>query len=277
MSSDKLKNIYHFYSGNSPLLISIPHAGTVVPKEIACIMTSHALQMPDVDWHLPLLYDIAQHYDVSILSAEHARYVIDLNRSPEDTSLYPGQDTTGLCPIDTFDKHPIYIQGKEPNQQEIQDRIEHFWWPYHDKLESELKRIHAIHGIAVLWDAHSIASHVPRFFDGKLPDLNFGTADLQSCDASLQEAIAMTVQKSTHAKPYSHVFNGRFKGGYITRHYGVPAINIHALQLEICQSIYMQEQPPYQYNPALAKNVKSLLNDLLKTCISWASHYIKKE
>ena len=271
-----MKNTYRFHCGKSPLLISIPHAGTVVPEEIACNMTSQALKMPDVDWHLTLLYDMAQTYDASVLSAEYARYVIDLNRSPEDTPLYPGQDTTGLCPIDTFDKQPIYIQGKEPNQQEIQNRIEQFWRPYHDKLESELKRIHAIHGIAVLWDAHSIASHVPRFFDGKLPDLNFGTADVQSCDASLQAAIAMTVQKSTHAQEYSHVFNGRFKGGYITRHYGVPAINIHSLQLEICQSIYMQEQPPYNYKPALAQELKPLLGELIDTCLIWANSYKSK-
>lgn len=266
-----MDNTYHFHQGNSPLLISIPHAGTAVPKEIAANMTAQALQLPDVDWHLPMLYDIAQASGVSILSAEYARYVIDLNRPPEDTPLYPGQDTTGLCPIDTFDKKPIYIQGKEPDQQEIQNRIEQFWRPYHHKLESELKRIHATHGIAILWDAHSIASHVPRFFAGKLPDLNFGTADLQSCDASLQEEIAATMQKSIYAKKYSHVFNGRFKGGYITRHYGMPVINIHAIQLEMSQCIYMQEQAPYPYKPELAKDVKFLLVDLLKTCTVWAS------
>ncbi len=268
-----MKKTYNFHIGNSPLLISIPHSGTAIPKEIACNMTSHALQMPDVDWHLTLLYDMAQAYDTSVLSAEYVRYVIDLNRSPEDTPLYPGQDTTGLCPIDTFDKKPIYIKGKEPDQQEIRNRIEQFWRPYHNKLEMELKRIHSIHGIALLWDAHSIASHVPRFFAGKLPDLNFGTADLQSCDASLQEAIATTMQKSIYAKKYSHVFNGRFKGGYITRHYGMPAINIHAIQLEMSQCIYMQEQPLYQYKPELAKDVKFLLVDLLETCMVWASRY----
>ena len=230
-----MKNTYHFHAGNSPLLISIPHAGTALPKEIACNMTAQGLQLPDVDWHLPMLYDIAQANGASILSAEYARYVIDLNRPPEDTSLYPGQDTTGLCPIDTFSKEPIYLQGKAPNQREIQNRITQFWRPYHNKLALELSRIRAIHGIALLWDAHSIASHVPRFFDGKLPDLNFGTADLQSCDPSLQQAIAETLEKSNPAKAYSHVFNGRFKGGYITRHYGMPAINIHAIQLEMSQ------------------------------------------
>lgn len=271
-----MKNIYTFFSGNSPLLISMPHAGTVIPKEIACDMTPQALQTPDVDWHLPLLYDMTKAYDVSVLSAEYMRYVIDLNRSPYDISLYPGQDTTGLCPIDTFDKQPIYLEGKQPSEAEIQSRIEQYWQPYHDKLKSELQRIHSIHGIVILWDAHSIASHVPRFFSGKLPDLNFGTADLQSCDESLQTAMADTMQKSAYAQQYSHVFNGRFKGGYITRHYGIPTVNIHALQLEISQCIYMHEQSPYEYDPKLAKELKPLLGELLETCMAWANSYKRK-
>lgn len=250
----------------------MPHVGTHLPKDIACNMTPQALKMADLDWHLTLLYDMAQTYDASLISAKYMRYVIDLNRSPEDSSLYPEQDTTGLCPIDTFDKQPIYKEGKKPNQAEIQKRIEEFWRPYHHKLESELKRLHATHGIALLWDAHSIASHVPRFFDGKLPDLNFGTADLQSCDVSLQDAIAHRLQKSPYSKKISHVFNGRFKGGYITRHYGVPTLNIHAIQLEISQCIYMQEQAPYLYNPILANKLKPLLSELLETCITWATH-----
>lgn len=251
----------------------MPHVGTDLPEDIACNMTPQALQMADVDWHLTLLYDMSHTYGASVVSANYMRYVIDLNRSPEDTSLYPGQDTTGLCPIDTFNKQPIYKEGKEPDQTEIQRRIEEFWRPYHHKLESELKRIYAIHGIALLWDAHSIASHVPRFFDGKLPDLNFGTADLQSCDASLQEAIAYSLRKSVHSQQYSHVFNGRFKGGYITRHYGVPTLNIHAVQLEISQCIYMEEKSPYMYHPNHAKSLKSLLSELLKTCIIWTTRF----
>ena len=268
---NKLKNSFDFYSGDSPLIISIPHAGIVLPMDIACNMTPQALKMTDVDWHLTRLYDMAQAYGASVISANMMRYVIDLNRSPDNKSLYPGLDTTGLCPIDTFDKKPIYKPGKMPNEAEIQKRIVQFWQPYHHKLASELKRLHAIHGIALLWDAHSIASNVPRFFKGKLPDLNFGTADLQSCDASLQDTIANSLQKSAIAKKYSHVFNGRFKGGYITRHYGVPTLNIHAIQLEISQCIYMQEQLPYRYDSVLADSLKPVLSELLETCISWAS------
>jgi N-formylglutamate deformylase len=261
---------YHFCSGNSPLLISMPHAGTGIPKDIKCKLTPEATALPDVDWHLPILYDMAKDFDISVISAEYARYVIDLNRSTENTSLYPGQDVTGLCPIDTFAKNAIYLDGEQPDENEIQNRIERYWQPYHQKLATELKRIHAIHGVAILWDAHSIASHVPRFFTGQLPDLNFGTADSTSCDISLQDALASTIRKSIHAKNYSHVFNGRFKGGFITRHYGVPNMNIHALQLEMSQCIYMEENPPYKYEAELAMKVKPLLSDLLETCLNWA-------
>lgn len=261
---------YHFCSGDSPLIISMPHVGTGIPKDIKSRLTPEAMQLPDVDWHLPILYDMAKDFDISVISAEYARYVIDLNRPPENTSLYPGQDVTGLCPIDTFAKNAIYLDGKQPDEHEIKNRIELYWQPYHQKLASELQRIHAIHGVAILWDAHSIASHVPRFFTGQLPDLNFGTADSSSCDISLQNALAATMHESTHAKNYSHVFNGRFKGGYITRHYGAPNMNIHALQLEMSQCIYMEENPPYKYDAELAMKVKPLLSDLLETCLSWA-------
>ena len=248
----------------------MPHAGTGISEDIKRRLTPEAALLPDVDWHLPILYDMAKALDISVISAEYARYVIDLNRSPENTSLYPGQDVTGLCPIDTFAKSAIYMDGQQPDENEVQNRIEQYWQPYHQKLTTELQRIQAIHGVAVLWDAHSIASHVPRFFSGKLPDLNFGTADSSSCDISLQEALAATMRESIHAKAYSHVFNGRFKGGYITRQYGAPKMNIHTLQLEMSQCIYMEENPPYKYNAELAINVKPLLAHLLETCLNWA-------
>lgn len=254
----------------------MPHVGTIIPKHIACHMTTEALQTPDVDWHLPQLYEMANAYGASVISAKYMRYVIDLNRSPDDMSLYPGQDTTGLCPIDTFAKQPIYKAGKEPTQSEIKERIEQYWRPYHAQLKTELNRIYAIYGLVILLDAHSIASQVPRFFHGKLPDLNFGTADLQSCHKSLQLQLADTMQQSPYAKKYSHVFNGRFKGGFITRHYGVPALNIHALQLEISQCIYMQEQHPYTYIPAQAMQLQPLLGKLIETCIKWAIEHKKK-
>ena len=266
-----MQEIYHFSSSNSPILVSIPHAGTRIPAVIACNMTAAALRTSDTDWHVPLLYDFAKYCGASLLHADNSRYVIDLNRPPDNAPLYPGQDTTELCPIDTFDKQAIYDEGKQPDTSEIQRRITEYWQPYQTKLAFELQRIRAVHGLAILWDAHSIASSVPRFFDGKLPDLNFGTADGSSCANTLQQTLANTMQQSKHAKKYSHVFNGRFKGGYITRQYGKPTANIHAIQLEISQSIYMQESAPYTYKPELAKNLKLLLNDLLQSCLLWAS------
>jgi len=270
MGSVTMHKNYNFVSGNSPLLISMPHVGTTIPTDIASNMTAQALQRADTDWHLEALYDMADAYDASVLSAEYSRYLIDLNRATDNASLYPGQDTTALCPLDTFAKEALYQPGKTPDGAEIARRIEQYWQPYHSKLASELKRLQALHGIVLLWDAHSIASKVPRFFSGKLPDLNFGSADGQSCDASLQAAIAHTLEQSTTAAHYSQVFNGRFKGGYITRHYGVPAINVHALQLEMSQCIYMQEQAPYAYEPTLAAQVKPLLAELIVSCIAWA-------
>lgn len=264
---------YHFCSGNSPVIISMPHVGTVIPKDIKYRLTPEALLLPDVDWHLPILYDMAKNYDISVISAEYARYVIDLNRSPDNDSLYPGQDVTSLCPVDTFAKDFVYLNNKQPDDDEIQHRIKQYWQPYHAKLTIELQRLRAIHGTAILWDAHSIASHVPRFFSGKLPDLNFGTANSTTCDISLQDALAVTMRESIHAKNYSHVFDGRFKGGYITRHYGMPSMNVQALQLEMSQCIYMEENPPYKYDIELAMKVKLLLGDLLETCFNWAKNH----
>ena len=276
-----MTHCFNLHQGAVPLLVSMPHIGIQIPDDLKANYVPRALDVEDADWHLDMLYNFLKSMGASILTPVYSRYVIDLNRSTEDTSLYPGQDVTGLCPIDTFDKQPIYLAGKQPDELEIRSRIEQYWRPYHNKLTTELKRIHAIHGIVLLWDAHSIASHVPRFFEGKLPDLNFGTADRQSCDESLESALRNTMQnyqngiekKLSSAQKYSYVFNGRFKGGYITRHYGVPTLNIHALQLEMNQCIYMQESPHYTYQESLAQAVKPLLSDLLATCLDWAHNF----
>ncbi|MET3107238.1 N-formylglutamate deformylase [Oxalobacteraceae bacterium GrIS 2.11] len=262
---------FHFKAGSAPLLISMPHVGTAIPADLASDMEEIALIRADTDWHLPLLYNMAEQLGASVISAEYSRYVIDLNRPKEDSNLYPGQDTTGLCPIDTFAKQTLYRTGRVPDAASIAQRVEKYWQPYHDQLRSELDRIKQQHGIALLWDAHSIASIVPRFFSGKLPDFNFGTADQKSCDLDLQLAVKNCIQQSPHAKPYTHIFNGRFKGGHITRHYGQPANQIHAIQLEMSQCVYMEEAAPFNYRPDLAANVQPLLNELLTTCLTWAT------
>jgi N-formylglutamate deformylase len=227
----------------------------------------------DTDWHLPLLYNMLDELGASRIHARYSRYVIDLNRPSDDMNLYPGQDTTGLCPVDTFSKQALYKNGQGPSSAEVQTRIQHYWQPYHQQLEAELARMRQQHGIAILWDAHSIASQVPRFFEGRLPDLNFGTADQKSCAHELQTAIAavMNAHQSSQESRFTHVFNGRFKGGHITRHYGNPAQNIHAVQLEMSQCVYMNEQPPFEYREDLAAQIQPLLKQLLQTCLQWAT------
>ena len=262
---------FHFHQGEAPLLISMPHVGTGIPDDVRAQLAPIAYYLADTDWHLPLLYNMAQELGASIIHADYSRYVIDLNRSSDDSNLYPGQDTTGLCPVDTFAKEALYQTGKTPDAAEVQRRIALYWQPYHRQLQTELERLRAKHGIAILWDAHSIASHVPRFFHGKLPDLNFGTADQLSCDSGLQQALLNTLQENICVPEFSHVFNGRFKGGYITRHYGQPARNIHAVQLEMSQCLYMNEASPYAYRPDLAAQVQPLLRTLLSTCLTWAA------
>ena len=257
-----------FHQGTQPLLISMPHAGTYVPPTLAARFTEEARQVPDTDWHMERLYAFAKDIGASILAATHSRYVVDLNRPPDGASLYPGQNVTGLCPVDTFDDTPIYTRGDVPDDSEIAARRDAVWAPYHAQLRAELDRIRAQHGVAVLWDAHSIRSVLPRFFEGKLPDLNLGTADGASCSPALaQELLAI----ARSAPGYTGVLNGRFKGGHITRHYGQPERNIHAVQLEMTQCSYMQEALPFSYLPEVAAGVQPHLERMLKAVLAFAA------
>lgn len=253
--------------GTAPLLVSFPHVGTGIPDDIAARLTPAALALPDTDWHLPRLYEFARELGASTLAAHYSRYVIDLNRPPEDTNLYPGHDTTGLVPVDTFRKEPLY-RGALPDAAEIALRRERYWRPYHSALDAELGRIKSAHGVAVLWDAHSIASVLPRFFEGKLPDLNLGTAKGASCADDLQSAVEAVLRAQ---RGYSWVANGRFTGGYITRRYGRPQDGVHALQLEMCQGTYMDESPPFEFRDDLAAGVRPILHKLLEAVLNWAA------
>ncbi len=255
-----------FHQGTQPLLISIPHVGTYVPPAIAARLTPEARQVPDTDWHLDILYGFARELGASILQATHSRYVVDLNRPPDGASLYPGQSVTGLCPVDSFDDTPLYASGDVPDDAEVAARRNAIWLPYHQQLQAELTRIKAAHGVAALWDAHSIRSVLPRFFEGKLPDLNLGTAKGESCDPALAQAVLAVAQG---AQGYSSVLNGRFTGGYITRHYGQPRQNIHAIQLEMTQSSYMQEALPFSYLPEVAAQVQPHLKRMLQTVLQF--------
>ncbi len=263
---------FDFIAGNIPLLVSIPHAGTEIPADIAARMTPKALQLQDTDWHLPKLYDFLQGMGASVLVARWSRYVIDLNRPETDTNLYPGQDTTGLIPTDSFDKLPLYLPGQVPQAPEVAQRLEQYWRPYHTQLRAELDRLLQIYPLVALWDAHSIASEVPRFFAGKLPDLNFGTADGKSCAPEMLQAVVQAMQATQlmqRPEQFTLAVNGRFKGGHITRHYGNPALGVHAIQLEMCQSCYMDETPPFAWRPDLAQQVQPLLQSMVQAVQNW--------
>ncbi|GGY46714.1 N-formylglutamate deformylase [Pseudoduganella albidiflava] len=258
---------YHADAGTLPLLVSMPHVGTAIPGDIAAAMTPAALLKADTDWHLRELYGFARELGASTLAAHWSRYVIDLNRPADNANLYPGQDTTGLCPLDTFAREPLYQPGRAPDDAEVRRRLALYWQPYHEALQAELDRLLRLHGRVVLWEAHSIASVVPRFFEGKLPDLNFGSADGASCAPALMEAVTGAARADGR---YTIAVNGRFKGGHITRIHGRPAAGIHALQLEMCQSTYMNETAPFAWRPDLAGQVQPLLRRMLGAAAVWA-------
>jgi len=256
-----LSDTYRFRAGNTPLLVSMPHTGTHVPDWLASRLTRAAKALPDTDWHLEPLYDFLDDLGASVLVATHSRYVVDLNRPPDNANLYPGQDTTGVVPLDTFHKEPLYLPGFAPSEDEVRSRIEQYWKPYHAKLAGELDRLKGEYGHALLWDAHSILSIVPRFFPGKLADFNLGTADGGSCGPGLGEALLEKISG------YSKVLNGRFKGGYITRTYGDPANRVHAVQLELSEAVYMDEEAPFAFREHRARSVRPQLKALLKTFV----------
>jgi formiminoglutamase len=223
--------------GQSPLILSIPHAGLDMPAELAPRLVSLWLARKDADWHLPILYDFAAELGATVVVNGISRTVIDVNRDPSGVSLYPGQATTGLCPVESFDGEPLYVSGMEPDEAEIAARRVAYFEPYHAALGAEIARVREMHGHAVLYDCHSIRSRIPRLFQGELPNFNIGTNDGKSCDARMTERVAAICAGT--GLPY--VVNGRFKGGYITRHYGRPEDGVHANQMELACRGYMEE------------------------------------
>lgn len=251
--------IFSLTEGSAPLIISVPHAGTEVPGEIAARFTPQAAKLPDTDWHVDRLYEnFADAHDVTVIKAHYSRYVIDLNRPPDDAALYPGQMKLGLCPDKMFDGQDIYKPGAALDEQETARRLESFWRPYHDALSAQIDRLRAKHGYVFLYDAHSIRSQCPQLFKGRLPDLNLGTDGGKSCAPEMAAAALEAAQKSG----YSHVLNGRFTGGYITRHYGKPAANVHALQMELAQLNYMDEDS-FAFDPVQAGRLRVVLESVL--------------
>lgn len=250
--------------GHAPLLISLPHDGSFIPASIAAHMHPVAQRSPDTDWHVGRLYEpLARALGASVLKPVASRYVIDLNRPADGHALYPGQHETGLVPTVGFDGQPLYLDGLEPDQDELRRRTSEYWQPYHDALAQELARLKAAHGRVVLWEGHSIRSEVPMLFEGRLPDFNLGTAGGASCGTALQERLQACLESQAR---FTHAINGRFKGGYITRHYGAPAAAVQAVQLELAQLNYMDEAS-FEYDETKASQVQVLIGELLQACV----------
>ncbi len=257
-------DIFTLEMGDAPLLLSLPHDGTDIPNLIRARMTPAAQAAPDTDWWVSRLYDFARELGASILRPHYSRYVVDLNRPPDDASLYPGKNTTGLCPQVRFSGEPIYLAGQEPTTDEVSERRYSYWQPYHAALEAELARLRKRFDRVVLWDGHSIRGELPFLFEGRLPDLSLGTASGNSCSAALQACLENVLGAQTH---YSHVVNGRFKGGFITRRYGQPDQGVEAVQLELAQSTYMGEASN-EYLPERATQLQdTVLSPLLKAVL----------
>lgn len=258
-------DIFKLKRGNSKLLVSMPHVGTQLPNSLNPRLTKQAMNLSDTDWYLEELYDFLDELDATVIAANYSRYVVDLNRSANDISLYPGSDVTALCPTDTFSRDLIYQNESSLDSTEITERLNKYWYPYHQALASEISRIKAVHGDVILWEAHSIRSEVPRFFDGELPQLNLGTADGATCPQALIEKVVDVIKSNGD---YSWVVNGRFKGGYITRHYAERSLGVISMQLELAMRSYMDESslsPVFDHDKARALRVllKAMMQSLL--------------
>jgi len=253
--------------GNGPVVLGLPHTGLYVPDAVSAALNDTGRALADTDWKVHRLY-AGLLPDATAVRATFHRYVIDANRDPTGTSLYPGQNTTGLCPIIDFDNRPIYRDGMAPDATEIARRIETFHAPYHAALAAELERVRGLHGIAVLYDCHSIRSRVPFLFDGRLADFNIGTNDGATCAPALETLVADICR---NADGYTTTVNGRFKGGWTTRHYGRPENGLHAIQMELTQISHLSaEAPPFALDPHKTEALRVPLKDVLTAIERWA-------
>lgn len=252
---------FEVFQGNSPVILAFPHTGTDLPDDIHDRLNENGRLLADADWHIHTLYaDLLA--DATTVRAKFHRYVIDANRDPAGVSLYPGQNTTGLIPETDFDGKPIWKDGAAPVRADIETRLADFHVPYHAAIEAEIARVKALHGVAVLYDCHSIRSLVPHLFDGTLPDFNIGTNDGRTCDGRIEQA---TAEICAAASPYTSVLNGRFKGGWTTRHYGQPARGVHAIQMELAQSTHLQtETLPFAFDGDKAARLRIHLKAILE-------------
>jgi N-formylglutamate deformylase len=263
-----MTDTFTFHPGSIPLLVSVPHDGRILPDDIAATMTEAGRDIPDTDWHVARLYEFARGLGAAIISAQLSRYVVDLNRPADNAILYEGQVATGLCPRQTFDGQDIYSHATDID---VAARVEQFWKPYHAKIADTLAEFRQSHGYALLWDAHSIASRVPRLFDGDLPILNLGTWGGRSCAADIAADVIGIAEDS----PFEAVVNARFQGGHITRHYGQLADNIQVIQLELAQRAYMNETTRI-YDDAKASELRATLEPMLTAFVNAAKRHFQR-
>ena len=259
--------------GAEPLVVSLPHTGTVLPSELESRVVSPWLTRKDTDWWIDRLYGFAAELGATVVHTAISRTVIDVNREPGGVSLYPGQVTTGLCPLETFDGEPLYAAGETPSAREMAERRGRYFAPYHAALDAQLTRLVGQHPRVVLYDCHAIRSVIPRLFSGELPQFNIGTNDGASCDRTLTEAVERRCDRSG----LSRVTNGRFKGGYITRHYGRPDTGVHAVQMELACRGYIDEPLeagpdnwPTPWSEARAARLRDTLVGVLEGALAWA-------
>ncbi|MCE0492790.1 N-formylglutamate deformylase [Vibrio salinus] len=249
---------FHYIPGSIPLLISIPHAGTSLTKEVETGLTNEAKSLPDTDWHVKRLYQFALDMGAHMIVANYSRFVIDLNRPADDQPLY-NTATTGLFPTTLFNGSPVYKDGQAPSAETRKEYLKQIWIPYHQQIQSVLTQFKDEFGYAVLFDAHSIASCIPRLFDGPLPDLNIGT----NTDKSCKSQTVTELKNYCLSQNYSWIINGRFKGGHITRAYGLPEQHQHAMQLELAQTNYMTEKPPFSWDQKKASQLMPVLKNIV--------------
>ena len=266
MSAAPRTDVFTLERGTAPLVVSVPHAGTAIPDDLRDRMLPRAFDVEDTDWHLDRVYAFVRELSASFLVPRFSRYLIDLNRPPDDRPMYAGANNTELCPTRFFTGEPLYRDGAAPTPREIGQRRERYWLPYHAALQAEIDRVKQLHGYAVIFDGHSILSELPWLFEGRLPDLNLGTADGASCSPSLRDALAGVLAGQ---REFSYVVDGRFKGGYITRHYGRPAAMQHAVQLEMCFACYLDECTPSRFDASRLRRVHPVLRALVETMVAW--------
>ena len=262
--------------GDLPIVLTQPHAGTWLPTALQRRLRPQALALSDTDWHIPRLYAnlLPQ---ASIVRTPVHRYVIDVNRPSDNTPMYPGSHGTGLCPLTDFDGQPLYQPGQTPDAAEIRNRLQRWHRPYHAAIAAQIRRLQQRHRKVLVFDCHSIRSHIPALFEGRLPVFNVGSFDDRSCAPQLTAMVAEVCARAGQSRTelprsacdFDHVINGRFRGGYTTRHYGQPAAGVHALQLELAQRAYMQEQPPWHYDAAKADRLRPILREILQQALSW--------